>query len=86
MSAGVVVTVQHIEVEGIGPFPIDMLRYDSAWPATQADAAAISNSLTVGGANPTIKLLRMAPDRYVGPNEARWRSHGWQVTAMRIQR
>lgn len=31
-------------VSGRGPFPVDMLRYDSAWPADAADVLAICNS------------------------------------------
>ena len=35
---------QTLAVCGTGPFPLDMLRYDQAWPATGEDAAIIGRS------------------------------------------
>lgn len=35
------------KVTGAGQFPIDMLRYDACWPATEADAGKLQfDSLT----------------------------------------
>jgi hypothetical protein len=31
-------------VRGHGPFPIDMLRYDSAWPSTSENAAKLTDT------------------------------------------
>jgi hypothetical protein len=39
-------STQFFVVKGIGRFPIDMLRYDSAYPRTSEDATKIENSLT----------------------------------------
>jgi len=57
-------------VEGNGPFPWDMLRYDGAYPSRERDTATMLCSherRTVGlcsGHPPTVK---------------RWRSFGWLV-------
>lgn len=77
-------------VEGVLPFPIDMLRYDSCWPATEADSAAILN--TIESRNPgrvVIHLLRAYPVQgRIYPTAARWASFGWRVwsqdAAMRL--
>lgn len=56
-----------IEVSGRGPFPVDMLRYDEAFPQSTKDAMAILGTGHVIG----IKLVcrRFTPDR--------WASFGW---------
>ena len=66
------------EVEGHGAFPIDMLRYTSAWPKGESDARAIEDSFD-GGGRRTITLTRehrdpeprLAGDRWEA--KFRWR-------------
>jgi len=36
--------VNTFTVSGRGPFPLDMLRYDSAWPVNTVDAETIARS------------------------------------------
>ena len=38
------IAVNTFTVTGRGPFPLDMLRYDSAWPVDTTDARAIEAS------------------------------------------
>lgn len=59
-------------VEGIGEFPIDMLRYDQCWPV---DAQAVRN-ITFDSGRRTVKL---ATNLYYSPNANRWESFGWKV-------
>ena len=54
------------EVQGVGLFPIDMLRYDSAWPAD-------SESVEAQGRR-TVRL-----SSYRQPTIDRWSSFGWTV-------
>jgi hypothetical protein len=63
----------YLVVEGSGEFPIDMLRYDSAFPAEERDSSAIQKD-----GRRRVVLLR----RGVGASEgshARWRSFGWPI-------
>lgn len=56
-----------IEVSGCGPFPVDMLRYDQAFPQDTKDAQAILRAGHVIG----VRLVsrQFTPDR--------WASFGW---------
>lgn len=66
------------EVEGVGDFPIDMLRYTSSWPKDEGDAYAIADSFD-GAGRRTIALSmkhrdpepRLAADRWEA--KFRWR-------------
>lgn len=64
-------------VTGPGPFPLDMLRYDSCWPATEArDSHAIGTTFTARRekGNFTIHLTGIRE-----PTVGRWESFGWKV-------
>lgn len=65
-------------VRGSGEFPIDMLRYDSACPATEQDSHAMRREEE----KRVVLLRRFTLDKppTVG-NEARWRSFGWEPLA-----
>ena len=56
-------------VEGVGYFPFEMLRYDSAWPA---GSEAVSRLPQLE--NRCIRLCSYRP-----PTVDRWRSFGWIV-------
>lgn len=65
-------------VEGTGKFPLDMLRYDGAWPRTADDAVAIEHSFETGGsalARTRIRLQTARPRL----TDARWASFGWHL-------
>ncbi len=71
------VKVYTYTVFGVGPFPTDMLRYDSCYPANESDAARMSEymkgfeRLKEGR---TIKMRSHYP-----PTIGRWNSFGWKV-------
>lgn len=56
-------------VEGDGDFPIDMLRFDLCWPATERDAMVVGYR---GKRTVMIRGLKV-------PTEGRWASFGWTV-------
>lgn len=57
-------------VTGYGHFPFDMLRYDSAWPDRQTDAAKLERS----DKQRSIRLVS-----YQEPTIGRWASFNWSV-------
>lgn len=67
-------------VSGESPFPLDMLRYESAYPASSLDATAITDSLarTEPNKRRAINLLTTRDKNWL-PTQARWRSFGWRV-------
>lgn len=69
-----------VTVEGTGAFPIDMLRYDTCYPATEKDANAIRETfLDSKGVTRVTLNRRSVSDRE--PQYARWQSFGWHVVA-----
>lgn len=80
-------------VKGRGGFPIDMLRYDAAFPARADDAAVIQGSLGDDPGDPVsranrepweVELISDLPGRSV-PTVARWSSFGVTVTCINGQ-
>lgn len=68
---------QQFTVRGRGEFPIDMLRYDRATPATEQDSGVIIRSfrnLRIGDSGP--HEVRVSAPRMT---YARWQSFGWTV-------
>jgi len=65
-----------ITVRGTLAFPIDMLRYDHAWPRTEQDALKIQSCIEAGGTygRQEIELVSLEM-----PNRDRWSSFGWEV-------
>lgn len=63
------------EVSGFGRFPISMLRFDTCWPYTDADANAIEESYTSGG-RWTVTLQTEARH---APTDGRWDSFNCKV-------
>ena len=56
-------------VEGNGPFPWDMLRYDGAYPSRERD----TGTMRCSHERRAVKLCSRRP-----PTVKRWRSHGWR--------
>lgn len=71
-------------VEGVGSFPIDMLRYDNSWPATEEDARRIAKRLdhSVQDETKPIIMLRSFRD----PCVERWKSFMWRVKSVKAHR
>lgn len=75
---------QVFEVEGCGSFPLDMLRYDCAFPRGSEDVDVILQG--DGAITPqdfavrrTVKLARYTKLSTAQPTAARWISFGWKV-------
>ena len=66
-------------VSGRGQFPLDMLRYDLAWPATSQDAAALDNYTGVR----TIRSVKL--QSYCEPTIDRWLSFCWSVGTEKLE-
>lgn len=64
-------------------FPIDMLRYDGCYPATESDSNKIIWSITDDGSLSVnaleIKLVRAGAEKNWWPTGDRWQSFGWYV-------
>lgn len=65
-----------ITVRGAFVFPIDMLRYDHAWPRTENDSLRIQNAIESGG---TYGRQDIELYSFEMPNRDRWASFGWEV-------
>lgn len=76
-------------VQGRGPFPLDMLRYDRCVPSDATDVASIEesripvdeypeNCLSTGVVR-TVHLVRFACDPQFRASTKRWESFGWEV-------
>lgn len=67
-------------VEGVGAFPMDMLRTDDAEPVGDADRAVVQALSTADGAvtcaRHRVRLRSRAP---LAPVTERWESFGWRV-------
>jgi hypothetical protein len=71
-------------VEGVGDFPLDMLRHDCAYPADQESVAAIMAGLRWAASRKRSRellLVRLVSHR--APTSERWSSFGWTVTESR---
>jgi hypothetical protein len=67
------------EVEGIGDFPIDMLRYTSSWPKGEGDSHAIEDSFDSGGRR-TVMLSKYHRDPEPSLAADRWEAKfRWRV-------
>lgn len=66
------------QVQGRGTFPIDMLRYDACYPATEADSHVIELTRTPGYRGEKMVTLKMS-DPKRKPTTGRWSSFGWTV-------
>jgi hypothetical protein len=67
-------------VEGKGHFPVDMLRYDMAWPR---DGQSASNLMTPEDRKEryTLRQVHLSTARKSDPTIGRWSSFGWTITA-----
>lgn len=62
-------------VRGKGRFPVDMLRYDKCWPATQDDAEVMAEVIS----EPVIGVVNIKLVTCIEPTPDRWKSFGWYV-------
>jgi hypothetical protein len=76
-------------VEGKIPFPMDMLRYDACFPASESDSYMIDASINryvsqknVNGRY-SVRLKSRRLNRAWAPTGARWASFSWTVVSYR---
>ena len=70
--------LQTFRVHGSSRFPVDMLRYDSCWPASEDYSIEISDSCGLGDKR-MVKLCRWVESKTALPTVGRWESFGWKV-------
>jgi hypothetical protein len=63
-------------VVGVGPFPIDMLRYDRAYPTGMDSVSAITATLSRYGRSGAQRVTVVSPQPLTA---GRWESFGWKV-------
>ncbi len=61
------------QVQGNGPFPFDMLRFDECWPVTSADANAMDSESS------HMRIVRLRTSNPFAPTAKRWESFTWKV-------
>ncbi len=69
-------TIYATPVAGVLPFPIDMLRYDACWPASEEDSHLIE--CTLRHETDHRVLVTVYHRRYL-LTAVRWESFGWSV-------
>lgn len=80
---------QNFTVAGSTHFPIDMLRTERCWPASELDALAIVDTFSPEniGTERTVNLSRIvASMRHTDLVDSRWESFGWRVTGSSTER
>lgn len=70
-------------VTGHGEFPVDMLRYDQAYPHSSQDAMAMGINTSDLGEILETRTIRMVSLNSAGPTVDRWRSFGWLCSTER---
>ena len=64
-------------------FPMDMLRYDSCWPARNQDVmmvlALVQQDASAIERLPAKVTVRLCTDNRNAPTKARWSSFAWRV-------
>ena len=64
-------------VQGRGQFPLDMLRYDSCYPATQQDVVVMEDREVEREV--TVERTLDSWTKAWKPTFGRWESYGWKV-------
>lgn len=70
-----------ITVRGALAFPVDMLRYDRAFPRTELDSLKIQASIESSGTAGTQEIELLSDDM---PTRDRWQSFGYNI--LRVER
>ena len=70
-------------VHGRGPFPLDMLRYDGAWPYSTQDAVEIGESFDISNGYKSWEV-KLCTNQNMSPTEGRWASFNCGVCIERF--
>jgi hypothetical protein len=71
-------------VEGGWPFPVDMLRYDVCYPATEQDSVEMATACDHRALKMSSRPIRRVTLNTLGinrPTVGRWESFGWKVVS-----
>lgn len=80
MTSTVKRVLYRFKVSGHSPFPVDMLRYDRCFPASEHDSGLITSTIRYEHEGSlTVELLTYQEKKYWHPQDGRWRSFGWEV-------
>lgn len=72
-------------VEGSGPLPVDMLRWDGCYPGdVDAVRDMVVESIQFPAKKVTIRLVHVCSDRKWTPAAERWQSFGWRVVQVQM--
>lgn len=70
-------------------FPLDMLRYDSCWPAEPKDVSLMAQAMNrhyyfkKPGEEDNLEITLKSPYH---PTDERWASFGWTVTEVKTEK
>tara|TARA_Y100000034_G_scaffold129812_1_gene186979 strand:+ start:642 stop:938 length:297 start_codon:yes stop_codon:yes gene_type:complete len=78
--AKVKVEIYTFKVAGAHSFPIDMLRYDQAWPRDESESGLIADKLGDFGTPPSEGVTVVTLQSIHPPTPGRWSSFLWTVT------
>ena len=67
------------KVAGVFDFPIDMLRYDQAWPRSEAETAKLYSALNLTTQPRNKGFVEVELQCLGQPELLRWRSFMWKV-------
>jgi hypothetical protein len=75
-------------VAGTYPFPLDMLRYDACYPAHEAEANTMADTIAHPYDNTPVEitLAHACTDKHWKPTAARWLSFQWHVLYHEVNR
>jgi len=71
------VKIYNYRVTGFAPFPVDMLRYDQAYPRHESESYKIVTGNLLTPHPEGVQVIELQGLRY--PTEGRWESFGWSV-------
>ena len=86
-------TFRVVRSQQLATFPIDMLRYDSCWPATSHDSMLVSHQPSLENLldaeddenwDATITLCRIVKSKDDKPTVDRWNSFGYSVVPQSV--
>jgi hypothetical protein len=76
---------QTFVVRSVFEFPIDMLRYDEAFPATEQDSGKIHRSIVDHDRSELIQVARFVENKSSMPTIERWQSFGCKITDIEVR-
>ena len=71
--------ITNYKVAGACDFPIDMLRYDNAWPRSESETGGLYTALSQRFTARKKGIVEVELQSIGRPNGARWNSFGWHV-------